>query len=380
VKLKEGNIDAEIDRLADEFKEMVSGEPQSYSERFTKILLFQEPDRMPIFPTIHEFSAKFAGITIRELCTDAKKMIYSQLYTAVRFKFDVVVKLSDIYNYEPEALGAKMHFPEDSWPVILEPLIKEPGDLEKLDIPDFNKAGRSQYVHECNKLYLEKLGEYGFHTAIANAPWSMAVQIRGFNNLVKDTRRNPEFVHRLLDFCVDVIEAFVKTQQETLGTPLFPILSDAFSCIPPTSPKIVYDYVFPHTAELIKRLGMVLWIGGYPVYELPGWEQIVEATVTKTGAPMGIVMMLESDWMPPEKIKEISNRLHKPWLFGTRAALISEGTPEEIENYVKNTIKVLAPGGGCILIGDQVPVDTPPENLETFISAMKKYGKYPVTE
>ena len=119
----------------------------------------------------------------------------------------------------------------------------------------------------------------------------MAVQIRGFNNLVKDTRRNPEFVHRLLDFCVDVIEAFVKTQQETLGTLLFPILSDAFSCIPPTSPKIVYDYVFPHTAELIKRLGMVLWIGGYPVYELPGWEQIVEDTVTKTGAPMGIVMM-----------------------------------------------------------------------------------------
>ncbi|MFB0563861.1 MAG: uroporphyrinogen decarboxylase family protein [Candidatus Lokiarchaeia archaeon] len=378
-KLTEANIDAELDKLAEQFKDMASKETQSMMERFTKVLMFQEPDRMPIFPTIHEYSARVAGITIRELCTNAKKMLYAQLYTAVRFKFDTVVKLSDIYNYEPEALGAKMFFPEDSWPVILEPLIKEPSDLEKLDIPDFNKAGRGPYVNKGNKLYLEKLGEYGFLTTIANAPWSMAVQIRGFNNLVKDTRKNPGFVDRLLEFCVDVIEEFVKTQQEAVGTPPFPIISDAFSCIPPTSPKLVYDYVFPYTAELIKRLGMVLWIGGYPVYEVPDWAQIVEDTITKTGAPMGIIMMLESDWMPPEKIKEISNRIRKPWLFGARAALISKGTPEEIENYVKRTIKILAPGGGCILIGDQVPTDTPPENLETFINAMKKYGKYPIS-
>nr|MDO8082137.1 uroporphyrinogen decarboxylase family protein [Candidatus Freyarchaeota archaeon] len=315
-KVTEANIEAEIDRLAEQFRKMISKEPQSFLERFTKIMLFQEPDRMPISTTVHQFSARVAGITIREMCTDAKKMLYAQLYTAVRFKMDTVVNLADLYNFEPEALGAKMLFPENSWPVILEPLIKEPRDLEKLDIPDFNKAGRGPYVNEGNRLYLEKLGQHGLLSIVANGPWSLAVQIRGFNNLVKDTRKNPGFVDKLLEFCVDVIEAFVKTQQEAAGAAALANINDAFACIPPASPKIVYDYVFPHTAELIKRLGMVLWAGGYPVYEVPNWEQIVEDSVTKTGTQMGLIIMLESDWMPAEKIKEISNRIHKPMALG----------------------------------------------------------------
>ena len=286
---------------------------------------------------------------------------------------------ADAYNYEAEALGAKMMFPEDSFPVILEHLIKEPRDLERLDIPDFTKAGRGPYVIEGLKLYIEKL-EYAFPASVAAAPWSMAVQIRGFNNLVRDTRKNPEFAHKILDFCVDVIETFVKTQQEALGGVVaFPALADAFSCILPTSPKLVYEYVIPHTAEIIKRLGPMMWAGGFPVYEIPGWEQIVEDVVVKTGSLVGMVVMLESDWLPPEKIKEISNRLKKPWFFGIRAGLISKGTPQEIENHVKNLIKVLAPGGGCTVFGDQVPRDTPPENVHAMVNAIKKYGTFPIS-
>lgn len=270
-KLTETNIDAEIDKLADQFKEIASKEPQSMMERFTKVMMFQEPDRLPVFMQIHDHSAKVAGIPLREMCTEPKKMLYAQLYAAVKYKFDTVIMFADAYNYEAEALGAKMLFPEDSFPVILEPLIKEPRDLEKLEVPDFTKDGRGPYVIESTKLYLEKLGQYAFATSVAAAPWSMAVQIRGFNNLVRDTRKNPEFAHEILDFCNDVIEAFIKTQQKALGgVAAFPALADAFSCIPPTSPQLVYDFVIPHTADIIKRLGPMMWAGGFPIVEVPG--------------------------------------------------------------------------------------------------------------
>ncbi|MEX2725103.1 MAG: hypothetical protein Q6367_014515, partial [Candidatus Freyarchaeota archaeon] len=78
-KFKDVNIDTEIDRLAEQFKDRISKEPQSFLERFTKIMFFQEPDRIPVSTTVHQFSARVAGITIRELCTDAKKMLYAQL-------------------------------------------------------------------------------------------------------------------------------------------------------------------------------------------------------------------------------------------------------------------------------------------------------------
>ena len=379
-KLTEANIDAEIDKLADQFKDMASREPQSMMERFTKVMMFQEPDRLPVFMQIHDHSAKVAGIPLREMCTEPKKMLYAQLYAAVKYKFDTVITFADAYNYEAEALGAKMLFPEDSFPVILEPLIKEPRDLKKLDIPDFTKDGRGPYVIESTKLYLEKLGQYAFATSVAAAPWSMAVQIRGFNNLVRDTRKNPEFAHKILDFCNDVIEAFIKTQQQTLGgVPAFPALADAFSCIPPTSPQLVYDFVIPHTADITKRLGPMMWAGGFPIVEVPGWEQIVEDVVVKTGSLVGMVVMLESDWLPPQKIKEISNRIRKPWFFGVRAGIISKWTPTEIEKHVKNLIKVLAPGGGCAVFGDQVPRDTPPQNVQALVNSIKKYGKFPIS-
>jgi hypothetical protein len=82
--------------------------------------------------------------------------------------------------------------------------------------------------------------------------------------------------------------------------------------------------------------------------------------------------------MPAEKLKEISNRLRKPLAFGVGSALISKGTPKEIENYIENKIKILGPGGGCVVISDPIPIDTPTENFETFINSIKKYGKYPI--
>jgi uroporphyrinogen decarboxylase len=380
VKLTTQNIDAEIDKLAEQFKDMASKEPHSMAERLAKILMFQEPDRLPVIMQTHDHSAKVAGVTVKDICTDPKKMLYAQLYTAVKYKFDTVVTFADLYNYEAEALGAKMLFPEDGFPVILEPLIKEPRDLEKLNIPDFTKDGRGPYIIEGSKLLLEKLGKYAPVASVASAPWSMAVQIRGFNNLVRDTRKNPEFAHKILDFCNDVIEAFVKTQQDALGdVPAFPALADAFSYIPPISPQLVYDYVIPHTKDIMKRLGPMMWAGGFPIVEIPGWEQIVEDVVVKTGVMVGRTTAQESDWLPPEKIKEMSNRLKKPWLFGIRAEIVNDWTPKEIENHVKNLIKVLAPGGGCAVFNDQVPKDTPPENVEALVNSIKKYGKFPIS-
>jgi hypothetical protein len=141
----------------------------------------------------------------------------------------------------------------------------------------------------------------------------------------------------------------------------------------------VYDYVIPHTADLLKRLGPMMWGGGYPVEEVPNYMQIFEDVVEKTGSMLGLVVMLESDWLPPEKIKELSVKLHKPWMFGVRAGIISKSTPKEIESHIKKLIKVLCPGGGCIVMGDQVPRDTPTENLQAFVDSIKKYGKFPIS-
>jgi len=57
--------------------------------------------------------------------------------------------------------------------------------------------------------------------------------------------------------------------------------------------------------------------------------------------------------------------------------LLPKGTPEEIEADVKAKIDVLGKGGGYMVAPAHIlQADTPPENVEAFIAAVKKHGKY----
>jgi len=55
------------------------------------------------------------------------------------------------------------------------------------------------------------------------------------------------------------------------------------------------------------------------------------------------------------------------------------GTPEKIENEVKNRIKNIGPGGGFIISPTHnVQIDTSIDNFFVFWNAVEKYGVYPV--
>jgi uroporphyrinogen decarboxylase len=60
--------------------------------------------------------------------------------------------------------------------------------------------------------------------------------------------------------------------------------------------------------------------------------------------------------------------------------LLPHGTPEEVKEGVKNTIKTYAPGGGYILgPSHNIEPDTPVENIVAMYDAAQEYGKYPIS-
>jgi uroporphyrinogen decarboxylase len=53
------------------------------------------------------------------------------------------------------------------------------------------------------------------------------------------------------------------------------------------------------------------------------------------------------------------------------------GTKKEIEDAVKHSIDVLAPGGGFIFnTVHSIQPEVPPQNIVTMIETLQKYGKY----
>jgi uroporphyrinogen decarboxylase len=58
--------------------------------------------------------------------------------------------------------------------------------------------------------------------------------------------------------------------------------------------------------------------------------------------------------------------------------LLLHGTPEEVEQAVRQTLQAAAPGGGFILgTADSTLAGTPFENIRAFVAAGKRYGAYP---
>ena len=59
--------------------------------------------------------------------------------------------------------------------------------------------------------------------------------------------------------------------------------------------------------------------------------------------------------------------------------LLPHGTPEQIKEGVRNTIRQYGPGGGYILgPSHNIEPDTSPENIVAMYDAAQEYGKYPI--
>jgi len=61
------------------------------------------------------------------------------------------------------------------------------------------------------------------------------------------------------------------------------------------------------------------------------------------------------------------------------AKLLAYGSCEDIESKVKEVMAQAAAGGGLILYGAMVPIETPPENIHAFVRAGKRFGTYPIS-
>jgi uroporphyrinogen decarboxylase len=60
--------------------------------------------------------------------------------------------------------------------------------------------------------------------------------------------------------------------------------------------------------------------------------------------------------------------------------VLPTGSPEDVEEEVRNRIRVLGPGGGYLLAAvHNIQSDVPAENIVAMFSAGKKYGNYPIS-
>ncbi len=330
----------------------------------------------------NDHSARLANVPLKRFFTDAYLFARVQLLVTEYYRFDVVSNFWDVYNIEAEALGQKIFYPREGIPDVVrtEPLISTPLDLDQITPPDPKKSGRMPWIAQINKYYLEMTGK--IERVYFTGPFSIAVNIRGYENIVEDIYENPEFTHRLLTFiCDDTIAPFIEAVKSEIGDDnLIFDGRDAWASPPMITLDMMDEYVVAYTERLRDKFGdKVITRGNWGDAKSGDIERFFSQ---KLKCSPGFLSVLDPDLyeVGPDRVKAFANK-HKAFITaGVDATLLKYGPVEAIVERIKLYVDQMAREEGCMIHLNQIPADTPSEHIHAAVAACHTYGRYPIPD
>ncbi len=330
----------------------------------------------------NDHSAHLAGVSTKRFFTDADTFVRVQLLVSEYYRLDAISNFWDVYNIEAEALGQKVVYHPGGIPDTdrSRPLIGTPADLDRLSPPDPNKSARMPWILQVNRKYLEMAGK--LERAYFTAPFSLAVNIRGYENLVADMFERPTFAHRLFKFlCDDVLGPYIEVMRNEAGMPdLLMDGRDAWASPPMISLDIMDEYVVAYTERLRKNVGGNLITRG-------NWGDAKSRDPERFFAQKclcspGALSVLDPDLceVGPERVKTYAQQHDVSVAAGVDAILLKDGPVEAIVERIKCYIDKMARDGRCMIHLNQIAAETPPEHVHAAVAACHTYGRQPIPE
>lgn len=306
-------------------------------ERVKAAFKGKKADRVACYPIVSGLAAKGIGQTLAAYYTDSEVLAASQLALYDLIRQDVVVMMADLF-LEVEAMGARVEFPADDMPRLRSYVLGEDkGKLASLVPPDPARSGRlPAYFNACRKVAGQvKESAVG---AVLSGPWTLAVNLRGAENLIVDTSEDPQFVHELMRLTTEIAK-MTGLAAGAAGTGLS--YSEAPASLSLISPKIFREFVLPYDREAVsflreRRLGVTLHVCGFID---PIMEDILATgcAAVSMDEPSSLAAMLKA-----AKGKAVA-------IGNVATSVFVQGTKEDVEAEVKRCLAEARDCEGFIL-------------------------------
>lgn len=292
----------------------------------------------------------------------------------------VIKKRSDDYRItgfsEPfvlrnvgEAVGSKIFYPENEIDYIEKFLMEEDLDMGLIEAFDpYTNFISKQKLDRARKLK-DRFKDQPISTEVSG-PITVAAAIRPINKLLRDLRKNPEDVKRLLDFCVDVnmkwLEAFIN-EFGLCGISI----ADPVACDDILSPSQIKEFVYPYLDELVTRIYQLT--GNKPALHVCGHTN--KQWGSYNNLDIGLYSLDNCEDLEQAKIAMQDNVIIEGNV--PPVEVMRYGSINEVIDSVKDCIKKGADSrkGFICATGCDTPIGTPKENLDAFIYAMNKFSK-----
>ena len=352
---------------------------QSYSTATFDNLVNWPNAACPSLALVTELIPELCGVPYDYVLKNPVAMAETTLLVQEYLDVDSIIANMDIYNFEAEAMGAKVRFYPDHCADIdrSDYFIKQPDDLKKIKFGGID-TGRFRYLIEYCEVYKKYTGMDTF--PMFSAPWTLAGNLYGIDNLVCDKIEDPEFVTDLLikivdDYSVPMLKALAKE------IPGFHQISfaDAFASIPVVSIEIVKKFIRPSLERVLRKIDMpgitmqdTAFFGTSKLYGQD--RKDFEDFIIWSNA-MFFCIDPDTTILTPEYARKVATEKGVPLMAGIAATQIESGSIEETVNKIKHFC--LAGKNGptpLFFFFNNLPPHTPVSKLLAATRAVRIYG------
>jgi len=333
-------------------------------ERVEAILEGRLPDYVPIFPKI-AFSNTIAceDMNVIDYMTDPKEMARACITAYRKFGWDGVSLHTDIGS-EGMALGSEYNRPIDGPSELKTYMLDNLEEYQKIVVPNPKSVEPMKTVIEAVQIVKKEIGNEAYILAWTNGPLNVASQVIRMDTLLIGFIMEPEYVHELLERCLQVSIAY--------GKALLDAGADAIAYGHATASSTVISkehyeiFALPYEKRLVKALQEH---GGKVVTHICGNIAPIIDLVTENGSDI-----IDFDHMCD--LEELLTHNQKIYRGNIDPALLALGTEEQIEKAVKNLL-LSVKGENRLILGSgcEIGLNTPIENLKMLVEAGRKYGK-----
>jgi uroporphyrinogen decarboxylase len=333
-------------------------------ERVEKTYGFGLADRPPFVPAVYEHKAALIGRTPSEVCRDGGLLEEALLAELAVYDPDIVTVGVDVYNVEAEALGCRVRYFEDSSdvPAVASALPKGVSGLDKLEVPDPERAGRMPLLlRTAGRLHLEKGAEMVVRGALTG-PFSLACALLGTEEVLVGTVEDPGSIRRLLDFCGRVTVAFGRA---FLARGAAVVIFDSKASPGAASPRVFHEFVLPVYRELVMPSLAAAGARHVPLIIGGNTTPILE-DLLRTGAGQ----LLCDAGSDVEAFKKRCGEERRPFRISVDARLVHRGRPDEVRAEALRLLGAAKGQPGLLFGCGVVAYDTPTENVLALRSAL----------
>ena len=188
--------------------------------------------------------------------------------------------------------------------------------------------------------------------------------------VLKDTRKNPEMLHKLLDLTVECSLKWFEAFAHEFG-PVPTNFSDPVTCMDVISKAQFDEFSLPYIKKLIDGTEKIM--GSRPGAHICGktspiWKDLADAGLFS--------FSIDNCEDLAEAKKAVGDRMR---IAGNvpPVDVMKEGTIDEVIASCRECLEKCAdnPAGYILNTGCQLPIGTPKANVEAFIYAARKYGR-----